>query len=120
MIVYGNQVRVSIMNKPYRKQKNGTYLYNCILRRRKNDPASWLLKINRKKGEMLIALNGYAIIPLEDYMKFKGITDDKIKKITDKIENADEEIHCTFNFSDTLNGFLEILKNFGNRSGEKK
>uniref|UniRef100_A0A6M3LEU0 Uncharacterized protein n=1 Tax=viral metagenome TaxID=1070528 RepID=A0A6M3LEU0_9ZZZZ len=72
----------------YEAGKNGSYLHNCVIVRRENDPVEMLF---RNDDNITAFLNGYAIIPLEEYYKLAGKGDFSYwKKL---IEEADKYIH---------------------------
>ena len=51
----------------YGKTTNGSYLHNCFFESRAGDPEKRVLSV--ESGKEKVALNGYAIIPLEEYYK---------------------------------------------------
>lgn len=103
------------MDHKYKKNKDGAYLCNYIIRRRENDPAKWLAKRNKKTGQISVGLNGYAIIPIDEYMKLGNRPEKSISKIMVEVEKADEQLHCRYNFSNTMKGFFKLLRNFGDK-----
>jgi hypothetical protein len=52
------------------KGKNGSYLNNCIIVGRPIDGA--IFQDDRINTDVTCMLNGYAIIPIEDYYELKG------------------------------------------------
>lgn len=52
----------------YGKHENGSYMHNCYLIPREKDRHRRLV-INSDNNGVTVRLNGYAIIPLEEYAK---------------------------------------------------
>ena len=56
----------------YIKCKDGSYVTNCYVKRRETDPSPYLF-FQTPDGESLRPhLNGYAIIPIEEYRELTG------------------------------------------------
>lgn len=49
----------------YEKGKDGSHLHNCFVSRRNGDLSDQLF--NQDDGTVTAFLNGYAVIPIEDY-----------------------------------------------------
>ena len=68
----------------YMKATNGSYMHNCLVVRRESDPEMTI--VNGSTDNVSVSLNGYAIIPIEDYFKLKGegsdLTMAKVKKVS--------------------------------------
>lgn len=66
------------------KAKDGSFLHNCDIQARTRDIEEKKI-LFRFKGpvenceSIMSMLNGYAVIPIEDYMKLKGATEEEIK-----------------------------------------
>ncbi|MCG7948061.1 MAG: hypothetical protein JAZ07_17085 [Candidatus Thiodiazotropha endolucinida] len=73
----------------YEKCKDGSYVHNCFVVRREDDKSPTLFYQNGNE-HVSAFLNGYAVIPLEEYERLTGeptlIERQSIKK-------ADEELH---------------------------
>lgn len=54
----------------YNKAKDGSFVHNCIIEKRHNDKARFLFSAS--DDTVTCSLNGYAIIPIEEYAKLKG------------------------------------------------
>jgi len=72
----------------YKKLKNGSYLHNCYIAKREDDPQE--LIVHEDGRQVFVSLNGYAIIPLEEYEKLTS-KDSMETKI--RIKNADKQLH---------------------------
>jgi len=71
----------------YEKGIDGSYVHNCIVVCRKDDPTPTLFY--SKTGSSISAfLNGYAVIPIKEYCELKGI-----EYNGSKIEEADKVLH---------------------------
>ena len=80
-------IKCECKNMKHEKCEDGSYLGNCHLQRRENDPAPYLF--NQSGTEYIsCCLNGYAIIPLEEYQKLTG--QDFSKFIRQSIEDDKE------------------------------
>lgn len=56
--------------RPLMLGKDGSHLHNCVIQIREDSKASWLFD---GTGETVTCfLNGYAIIPLEEYARLTG------------------------------------------------
>jgi len=55
----------------FEKMNDGSFVHNCRIVRRDNDKASVLFHQNGNES-VAAFLNGYAIIPLEEYYQLKG------------------------------------------------
>lgn len=73
----------------YNKSANGSYLHNCYVKRRDSDPAPSLFTSD-DGTDIFCSLNGYAIIPMEEYAVLVGM--DFAQKQAN-IKAADEELH---------------------------
>lgn len=68
----------------YSKLKDGSYVHNCLLVRREDDPSEFMFLQDGDKG-IRPFLNGYAIVPLKKYMALIGEEfDDAIIKMADE------------------------------------
>lgn len=73
----------------YKTMLDGSYLHNFFLRRRNDEPSPYLFRITENRVNLTAFLNGYAIIPLEEYYKLIGE-----KYLNSKfIKQADKELH---------------------------
>ena len=54
----------------FEKCKDGSYIWNCFVERRKDDPSTVIFGGDNKT--ITAHLNGYAIIPLERYCELAG------------------------------------------------
>lgn len=73
--------------------KDGSYVCNCFLKRRKDDSSDHIFSM-KENGESITAhLNGYAIISFEEYCELTGETFD----LADKIKEFDENFQRTAN-----------------------
>ena len=89
----------------YKKSENGSFIHNCLIARRKEEPEATLFEQLNKSGDMLASLNGYAIIPLEEYAKLTGIEYDK-----EAIIQADKDLNNEYNFSIQGSHSLAVMK----------
>ncbi len=71
----------------YGKSKDGGFIHNCVLVKRKTDKDKSLFCCSNERTTA--HLNGYAIIPIEEYAQLKGETVD-LDAVT-----AAEEALCT-------------------------
>jgi len=72
------------------KTENGSYVHNCLLILRKGSKVKRLFDLN---DPIIVRLNGYAIIPMEEYIKLKPnetFSDDFMQKIRDAEEDLNE------------------------------
>jgi hypothetical protein len=67
----------------YKKTNDGSYVHNCYIVRRDDDNGQYLFGQTDDK-KITAFLNGYAIIPLEEYAQLTG------KDLGDMIANANE------------------------------
>lgn len=72
----------------YKKLKDGSFILNCILRRRVNDNSDYLFR--QSNESVSVFLNGYAIIPIEEYFELKGEADDELLK---QVEVASKQLY---------------------------
>jgi len=82
----------------YTKAKNGSYFYNNILILRENDRKSGRSIIHQDRGgSVRCMLNGYAIIPLEEYYQLEDEHGEDGNNWPDEmlknIEEADKQLH---------------------------
>ncbi len=49
------------------KTKDGSYVHNCIIKRRLDDVSDCLFEVIPDGSKMITKLNGYAIVPREEY-----------------------------------------------------
>ena len=63
----------------YDKCKDGSFLHNCLIKSRGNDPAGYCFYLDG--NTISVFLNGYAIIPIEDYYAMKN---EKLSKTAKK------------------------------------
>ena len=70
----------------YNKCKDGGFVHNCLIVRREGDTSPHMFSQNSERCTP--TLNGYAIIPMEDYAKLTGRAFDA-KAIAD----ADKDLH---------------------------
>lgn len=83
------------MSEPieYKKCEDGSYLYNCALVRRDSDPVDLLFHQDGDKS-MTARLNGYAIIPLEEYVRLTGPAGfPAAKEMLERVPEADRQLH---------------------------
>lgn len=69
--------------------KENSYLHGCLIKKRDDDPSRALFTLT---GETVMAchLNGYAIVPIEEYYRLQG---QSVKPVTlAEIKKADEQI----------------------------
>jgi len=52
-----------------------SFVYNCHIKKRSDDASLYLFK-QLENGHIIAALNGYAIIPLEEYNELIGVKHD--------------------------------------------
>lgn len=75
----------------YSKGKDGSYVHNCLVVRREDDKVPTLFHQNGNE-HVSAFLNGYAVIPIEEYENLTGkptfIESRSIKK-------ADEDLHSS-------------------------
>ncbi len=73
----------------YKKLNDGSYVCNCYIGRREDESADALFKQN---GDESIAafLNGYAIIPLEEYA---ALTGEDYSDMLANAKEADRQLH---------------------------
>ena len=73
------------------KGEKGSYFHNNLVIAREYDRINEHLLIDGSGDEVTLRLNGYAIIPMEDYCELSGlkITDNEI----DSIEDMDKKLH---------------------------
>lgn len=74
--------------KRYTKSIDGSYLHNCYVGRRGDDPSKHIFYSSDKTTT--VCLNGYAIIPLEEYHALRGTVMPKSEKTS--IKEADEQL----------------------------
>jgi len=86
------------MSEKYEKLEDGSYLHNCFLVRRNNDPSNILFYQDGDNG-VTARLNGYAIIPLEEYFELKDELGENANNYPDEmlknVEEADKQLHGT-------------------------
>jgi len=72
----------------YERESDGSYLHNCLLKWRPEQGKEAMFRIDN--GSVKAYLNGYAIIPLEEYYELtqSGIT----KEDMIKIRQADRDL----------------------------
>jgi len=70
----------------YSKSKDGGFIHNCIVNRRKTDKAKAIFYCDKDKT--IAFLNGYAIIPIEEYAELKGGKADLTK-----VNNAENDLY---------------------------
>lgn len=73
----------------YGKNKDGSYVHNCIINRRENEKAPRLFSKNIEDEGIVTQLNGYAIIPIEEYFELTGNIYDEI---LENIDLANKEL----------------------------
>ena len=56
----------------FQKMKDGSYVHNCYIAPRSGEKAFVLFGYEPVGGGITAFLNGYAVIPLEEYKKLKG------------------------------------------------
>ena len=73
------------------KGKNGSYFHNNLVIARKYDQDNEHILISGTGDDVTVNLNGYAIIPIEDYHQLNGskLSDNEI----DSIEDMDKRLH---------------------------
>ena len=74
----------------YEKGKDGSHLCNCYLYSRKNELAQVLFEMNNETQSISAFLNGYAIVPIEDYadlVEAASVSNAELKPITFSMEN---------------------------------
>jgi hypothetical protein len=73
------------------KGKTGSYFHNNLVIARKYDHKNNNMLVNGSGDDVTVSLNGYAIIPIEDYHQLNGlkISDNEIESI----ENMDKKLH---------------------------
>jgi len=77
----------------YTKAKNGSYFYNNILILRENDRKSGRSIIHQDRdGSVRCMLNGYAIIPYEEYVVLKGDTKINTFDMAKNIQAANDDL----------------------------
>jgi len=74
----------------YEKGLNDSYLHNCLIIRRAGDPAGVLFR--RDKNGFTASLNGYAIVPIEEYTRLVELASPSNETLKE-IEEADKELH---------------------------
>ena len=74
------------------KGVNGSFFHNSLIILRKNDQDSGraIIKETKAGDDIVCSLNGYAIVPIEEYYDLKGKeipidTDEKIKEMNAKL-----------------------------------
>ena len=70
----------------FEKCKDGSYIWNCFVERRKDDPSTTVFSGDDKT--ITAHLNGYAIIPLERYCELTGEPFN-----SDRIKEADSQLN---------------------------
>lgn len=78
----------------YKKAKDGSYFHNNIVVGRKGDPSEMRF-YSKPGGESVVAfLNGYAIIPIEEYCRLKGSEYDgsMIAECDGQIHGVEEDV----------------------------
>ena len=51
------------------KTKDGSYIHNCFIKRRLDDVSGALFEIPPDGSKMITKLDGYSIIPIEEYKR---------------------------------------------------
>ena len=81
----------------FEKMKDGSYLHNCHIVFRENDKAKYLFHKDSEDKSLTAFLNGYAIIPLEEYYRLKDERGDKgfdlIEEALKNIKEADKQLN---------------------------
>ena len=73
----------------FQKMKDGSFVHNCYIARRRGEKAPLLFRQESDGSKLIAFLNGYAIIPLEEYKKLKGEDFDGTL-----IEKADRDLYA--------------------------
>ncbi len=72
----------------YQKSKNGSYIHNSLIKRRL-DTSTTIISQNGVENTS-VSLNGYAIIPLDEYRKYIG--ERMTEEENERIRNADKDL----------------------------
>ncbi len=56
------------------KTQDGSYIHNCIIKRRLDDIADALFAVAPDDSKMIVKIYGYAIIPREEYESLSKLT----------------------------------------------
>lgn len=75
------------MTKIYKKTKDGSYIHNCVIAPRadRKEPLFW-----QSDETISCRLNGYAIIPIEEYERLTGKSTGIVSK---PLEDAEKQLH---------------------------
>jgi len=80
----------------YEKNQDGSYLHNCYVKLRNSDGVTLFDNTN---GSVKASLNGYAVIPIEDYFDLvQGVSCQKLELSElpgnmEKIKEAHSQLH---------------------------
>ena len=75
----------------YKACKDGSYVCNCFVKRREDSPSEFMFNQTVGAGSITAHLNGYAIIPLEEYYE---LTDRELPSgELDRIKKADIQLN---------------------------
>jgi hypothetical protein len=82
-----NEINVKGIDMKF-QGKNNSYFHNNFLYPRDKDSRRGTPLIDGSGEDVICRLNGYAIIPMEEYYKLKGeeISEDELKKIAEMDE----------------------------------
>ena len=69
----------------YKKCKDGSFVHNCFIKRRKDEPNALLFC--QTDYSITVLLNGYAVVPLEEYLILTGNEFD-----SSNIKEADKQL----------------------------
>ena len=73
------------------KSKDGSYFHNNLIIAREYDQKNGHMLIDGRGDDVVVSLNGYAIIPLEEYYELKGESLPSVE--ADSIEDMDKRLH---------------------------
>ena len=79
-----------VVMRPFEKALSGAFVHNCLLHRREADPSPWSF---RQDSETIhAALNGYAIVPLDWYLRQIGTPEEQIAERMAEVARADHDL----------------------------